>query len=211
MRIETTTRTLYQYSELSDKAKEKAREWYSGTQSEMFDQYGTEFVYEDAATIADLMGLDIRTRRINLKDGTHRYDPCIYWSGFSSQGDGACFEGNWSAAKVQPGKAAEHAPKDEKIARIAAEFERIALANPGATASSKHSGHYYHALCMDIECWDTDTDGEADKALKEAFRDFANWIYRQLEKEYEYQTGDECATEALTHGDWEFTESGEIA
>ncbi len=32
MRIETTTRTLYTFDELSDSAKERAREWYRRAQ-----------------------------------------------------------------------------------------------------------------------------------------------------------------------------------
>ena len=48
MREETTTRTLYKYDELSDKAKLAAREWFA---QGVFDYEWWECTYEDAKTI----------------------------------------------------------------------------------------------------------------------------------------------------------------
>ena len=92
MRTETRTRTLYKLDELSSEAQQHALENQSRFESEDFDP---EFVYDDAATIADLFGLDIRQTRETRMNGEHYYAPTIYYSGFSSQGDGACFEGRY--------------------------------------------------------------------------------------------------------------------
>lgn len=46
--MELKTVELYQYSELSDQAKEKAREWFL---KGAFDYNWYEFIYQDAATI----------------------------------------------------------------------------------------------------------------------------------------------------------------
>ncbi len=35
-----------------------------------------------------------------------------------------------------------------------------------------------------------------------------NWIYRQLEKEYEYQNSDECVDENILCNSYTFTEDG---
>jgi hypothetical protein len=48
MRTETTTRTLYMFDELSDKAKDKAREWW---RAGALDYAWWEFIFEDAESI----------------------------------------------------------------------------------------------------------------------------------------------------------------
>lgn len=62
MRTETTTRTLYTFEELSDKAKENARDWYR----QGFDYEWWDGVYEDAAQIGlKITGFDFgRSREI---------------------------------------------------------------------------------------------------------------------------------------------------
>ena len=92
MRMQTNTFPVYTYGELSDEAKSKVQSWWSA-------DLDYDCIYEDAATIADLFGLDIRRTRKTLMNGGHRYDPTIYWSGFWSQGDGASFEGTYKYKK----------------------------------------------------------------------------------------------------------------
>jgi len=50
--------------------------------------------------------------------------------------------------------------------------------------------------------------GSTEDDIKKALRDFADWIYRQLEREYEYQTSDEQADEAIRANGYTFTEYG---
>ena len=84
--IETT---VYRLDELSDAAKEKARAWY---REGGFDYDWFESVYDDFESIAEILGLRLKTRGVRLCGGGTRQKPCIWFSGFSSQGDGACFE-----------------------------------------------------------------------------------------------------------------------
>jgi hypothetical protein len=44
--------------------------------------------------------------------------------------------------------------------------------------------------------------------VTEALRDLANWLYRQLEQEYDYLTSDEAVDETLTVNGYTFTEEG---
>jgi hypothetical protein len=53
-----------------------------------------------------------------------------------------------------------------------------------------------------------DMTADADDAVTEALRDLASWLYRQLEREYEYQTSDAVIDEAIGANDYSFTESG---
>ena len=82
--------TVYQFPELSDAAKEKARSWYRelGPHDDWWDA-----VYEDFERICDILGVRLKTRPVRLMGGGTREKPCIWFSGFWSQGDGACFEG----------------------------------------------------------------------------------------------------------------------
>lgn len=197
---------VYQYNELSDDAKQKAREWFR--ESSIGDDYFTENVYDDAADMADIFGLDIRTRRT----GTGNYKPNIYYSGFSSQGDGACFEGKYQY-KAGALKAIKHAAgQDTELHRIVQALQtaqrRVFYK---ASASTKHRGHYYHSGCMtvDIELEnDNSLLSEIEDDITQALRDFADWIYKQLEKEWEYQDSDEAVEENIIINEYEFTQEG---
>ena len=111
--IETT---VYRLDELSDAAKEKARAWYRQTG---FDHDWFEFVYDDFERICAIIGVDLKTVPVRLYGGGTRQKPCIWFSGFWSQGDGACFEGRYGYAKDAPRKIRDHAPKDGELHRIA--------------------------------------------------------------------------------------------
>lgn len=49
---------------------------------------------------------------------------------------------------------------------------------------------------------------EDERQIVEAFRDLARWLYRQLEREYEYQTSDEAIDETILANEYTFTETG---
>ena len=80
--IETT---VYRLNELSDAAKDKARAWY---REGGFDYDWHDAVYEDFQRIAEILGLNLKTRTVRLMGGGTRQEPCIWHLGFWSQGDG---------------------------------------------------------------------------------------------------------------------------
>ncbi len=45
-------------------------------------------------------------------------------------------------------------------------------------------------------------------AMCELLRDFAHWIYRQLEQEWDYQNTDEQVDESIQANEYEFDEDG---
>lgn len=191
-------KTIYTFDELSESAKEKARDWYrvGGFDYEWYDS-----VYEDAKQCAALIGITIDK---------------IYFSGFSSQGDGACFEGRYSYVKGAAKALKSHAPLDKTLARIADELQALQRKNfYRLSAKVKHRGHYYHAHCTDIDVMKEDNnsyvnyaDSETDKELCEILRSFMNWIYKQLEKEYEYLNSDESVSETILANEYTFDVNG---
>ena len=185
---------VYQLDELTEDAKETAREWYRGG---ALDYEWYESVYEDAKTIAGLMGINIDK---------------IYFSGFSSQGDGACFEGNYSYAKQSVKKVMEYAPQDKNLHRIVKALYQLQKINfYQLEAHVKHSGHYYHEFCTRIDVsylCGRYTHIDTAEELTELLRDFMHWIYRQLETEYDYLLSDESVDETIKINEYTFTEDG---
>ena len=203
--------TVYTIDELSDAAKEAARCWYrqAGFHHEWHD-----FVYEDFETICGIVGVTLATRPVRLCGGGTREKPRIFHSGFSSQGDGAGYEGWWSHAPGSRRAIREHAPGDRELHRIADVLHDVQRRNffqLGATV--QHRGRYCHEHGMAIEVerdsptWQPPTDGAEDIVI-EALRDLARWLYRQLEREYEHQTSDRTVDEALAVNAVTFTAEG---
>lgn len=50
-----------------------------------------------------------------------------------------------------------------------------------------------------------------EDSINQIVSDFASWIYRALEKEYDYQMSDECVDETIRANEYEFYEDGEPA
>lgn len=200
---------IYQFDELSESAKERAREWYR--QGNCDDSFWSECTIDDAKEIGKYMGMDIDN---------------IYFSGFWSQGDGACFEGTWRASDVQADKLKEYAPQDKELHRIVDGFAEMAKEYPDGYFRVTHTGRYSHShsTSFDITLPSADEDeleydspeykalqvklGEDEDTLIELARDFMDWIYRTLEKDWDYQNSDEQVDEAIRLNEYEFLEDG---
>jgi len=135
----------------------------------------------------------------------------IYFTGFSSQGDGACFAGEY-AYKPGAAKALKaHAPHETELHAIADALQ--ALQRPAfyrLTASVAHSGHYYHEYCTRISVYD-DATTEQEEALTDLLRRYMRWIYRRLEKEWEWLLSDAQIDETIESNAWEFHADGSLA
>ena len=118
--------TVYQFPELSDAAKEKARSWYRelGPHDDWWDA-----VYEDFERVGDILGIRLKTTPVRLMGGGTRAKPCIWFSGFWSQGDGACFESYWSHAKGAAARIRDYAPTDATLHGIADRLQAIQRRN----------------------------------------------------------------------------------
>jgi len=142
----------------------------------------------------------------------------MYFSGFCSQGDGACFDGQLNNVALFIEK--NFKPDDYPMIRK--------LLGGGGTVkfSVEHSGHYYHENCTHfyieadrlehvldapsdfhvsvLENYDQLLDGEIvdfEKESVEIFKNHMRTLYRTLEKEYDYLTSDEAVKEAIVAND----------
>jgi hypothetical protein len=155
----------------------------------------------------------------------------IYFSGFSSQGDGACFEGKVCDWGVFLKKLGYDSPV---LTRFAEDTWRFSV---------KHSGHYYHENCTSFDTDMPNPDGESDdwfierfcihsdpddlrgkaelavlrtfdyekleEACVEMFKDNMRSLYRKLEEEHDYHTSDEAVRETIIANDLFETNEGE--
>lgn len=189
---ETVTYSLAELKDKDSRAYETAGNKLAQFASEMFD---VDFVIDDAKTIGRLFDLDISN---------------IYYSGFSSQGDGACLEGTYSYRRNALREVTTYAPQDTELHRIVRSLQDVQRRNfYRLTANLRHcNAHYYHEMTVAI---DVDDASEWDtEVLKNALRDYMRWIYRRLESEYEYATSEEAITEMAEANDYRFREDGTI-
>jgi hypothetical protein len=190
---------LYEYDELSEEAQEKVIEKYSDINTN-YDWWDT--TYEDTKEIGKLMGIDITN---------------IYFSGFSSQGDGACFEGSYQYAKNSVKALKEYAPQDKELHRIAEGLYKLQKEHfYRLQATVKQSGRSYHKYSTDIRIEDAqgyriELKMTVENELSTLLRDFMEWIYRMLEKEYEYQTAEAQIEETIRANDFQFLKDGTTA
>ena len=154
----------------------------------------------------------------------------IHFTGFSSQGDGACFVGHLVNTLVY----LDHHHKDQYP------MIRKLLENGGSVYTScKHKGNYYHENSVDIwidhdllfavmdqptefhvaivEEWDKLLDAEMtdfDTDLTEQWKTYMRELYRKLEAEYDYLTSDEAVWDTIEanelHTDAEHLDEDEV-
>jgi hypothetical protein len=137
----------------------------------------------------------------------------IYFSGFCSQGDGACFVGQLSNALTY----LDHHHVDQfPMLRKLIEMDGTVWANSG------HRGRYYHSNSVSInaECeafwqcanpkselqeaviqrWDGMVDKEIvdfEAALAEQWRTYMDDLYRKLEEEHDHLTSDDAVWDTI--------------
>ena len=194
MRIETEKFEVYSFKDLKSnkELKEKVLQNLSDINTD-YEWY--DFIYDDAKTIGNYMGIEIGK---------------IWFSGFYSQGDGACFEGHYSFAKNSINNIKGYAPKDKELHRIVKELQELQKKHfYQLTATIKHRGHYYHSNCTDIQVYKDGNYFDSEE-LETLLRDFMEWIYEQLENEYDYATSEEAILETIEANDYEFTGDGKI-
>lgn len=204
--------TVYQIDELSDVARERARCWYRNT-LDGFPWWDS--VYEDFLRICAILGIDVTTASQRSAVPSGRTDPCIYFRGFSSQGDGASFEGTYRYARHAAREIRKYAPHDTELHAIADRLAQIQKQNfYQLTARMTQSGLYYHEYTMRIDVSRDSPSGQdmtadAENAIIDVLRDIARWLYRSLEKEWDYQSSDEAVEDAIRANEYTFTAGGD--
>jgi hypothetical protein len=173
----------------------------------------TEFLYYSALAAAKILGIEFDTSK---RDG-----PDIHWSGFSSQGDGLSFVGSYSHSPNSPARIREEFGTDTALHAIADGLDAIQngfrlLTGHRINARITQDGRGVHKMSMSVTVEDAETgdeleDVEPEDKILELMRDFAEWIYKSLEQEYDYRLSDENIEERIGDGEYQFdAETGKV-
>lgn len=167
--------------------------------------------YDDFKRVCEILGIEVDAREPSFR-------------GFWSQGDGASWTGTYRAQglgyagleplptyDLAPAKMREYAPEDEELHRIADELCLLGrIYHPVyAKIERPYGSHYVHSHTMYVTQWeyydeeleeedvDTEIEHHIEETLIALFRDLADWLYKNLEREHDHLTSDEAVIETL--------------
>lgn len=208
---ETEEKTEFKFEELSERAKQKAREEYTSGEYPGYDWW--DGVYEDAVRMGQMLGIEIGTTTHVSTKGRNYTTTNIWFSGFGSQGDGACFDGTYRYAP-DAAKHIDQETTDEELLRIAKELTLMhvtqRLQGLEYFTAAIHAERN-NSIRTEIRDWGVDEVGEPDEEkFRRLMQDFADWIYARLEDENDYLYSDEYVDERLSENDCVFDEDGTI-
>lgn len=214
---EVEEKTEFMFSELEESAKQTAREAYTSGEYPGYDWW--DDVYADAERMASMLGITFDSEVHKTMGGKSLCKPQISFSGFYCQGSGACFSGNYAFALDSVAKISAET-NDKELIRIAEQLTllqttRRLLGHALLTASIVERGSYSHSGSMQVEVNSEDEEDEhcqinpdEEDEVTQLMRDFANWIYAQLEAENDYLYSDEYIDDQLAED--KFDEFGNV-
>lgn len=189
--------TLYTFDELSDEAKDIARDRFRKIidASDIDDNDN-----DDRQTIAKILGIDF--------DQTSRRKPAIYWD---LNPDCAAFEGYYSYAKGARREIRAYAPLDVELHRIADELQLIQRQFfYSIEARCDNGGRRGVSQKVTASSERTDLQEPLD-TVEELLCDFAHWISRQISAQYEFIYSNESVDESILINSYEFDVNGHLA
>jgi hypothetical protein len=206
--------TVYDFAELSDKAKARARDWYRDMQNQDHDY--ADCVIDAAKDAAGLLGITFDTHPVRLLGGGTRHDPKVWWT-LHVQGAGACFEGRHSyTPDLGMGeKIRAEFPQDTALHEIADGLAEVQVRYGGhLDAIVTSSGHSTHAYGTTIEVYHSEEEQVAPadvELMRQYLRAFMNWIYKALSDEWDSRQTDEYIDEQITANEYDFDTNGRRA
>lgn len=194
------TITVYNFNELSEKAKAIVLEKERFFNVEGIDWYGIE--------------LDNWKERL---EELGFINPEIYFSGFGNQGDGCCFTCDYIDFEKVTNRAIYETTDVKRALYLRAIGE--AWYRELVDAKITHRGHYNHDGTMHI---DAGSGLEEDSPLSEFYwsfvedgiiseaRSLAKMIFEELENQYYYLISDEAVAESLIINEYDFRSNGQM-
>jgi hypothetical protein len=194
MRIDIIEKKVYQITDLKTNEQLKENVLSKNRYTNVSHDWA-EHTIECFKELCNCMGLDIEK---------------VYFSGFHSQGDGACFIGKYSYNKNSV-SLLKTITKDETIIKIAKQlsyFQRKSFYSVHAKIT--HTGRYCHENSMSYDFYSDRTENIEEHLFEKQFQSLAKWLYNKLDESYEYLISDEAVLETLIMENYEFSEDGSI-
>lgn len=197
----TKTINLYTFDELAEDAKERARQWWRDCEAQEFGRHGE--LNEPIETAARILGITLKTHDAPLMSGKTRQEPGVWWT-LHVQGAGASFDGTYSYAKGSSKAIRAEFGTDAALHAIADGLTEIQKKHGYQLTARIHSNsNYGHSLDVEI-----DRANDAEETMRELFRDFARWIYKYIDAEYDYRMENENVDDAMRANEYTFLVNG---
>lgn len=196
--MEQVSVTLYDFTELPSDVQDKVIENHRGRNVD--DQFWHEHILDDWKEKLEALGFN---------------NPDISYTGFWSQGDGACF----TCDSIDLEKYTEYlimqadSYEQAKWLRVFGLLYDKGLAN----AKINHVGRYYHEHSMSVE-YEVFVQSEAVYQrfnglmdhIEQAIVKISQAIYRELEAEHNYLTEDDAVKDSLMASELQFRDDGRV-
>lgn len=159
--------------------------------------YEDWYCIEDYNTIGETIGINNFT---------------LMFSGFHSQGDGACFTGNYQYNKGALKEIKKEFPMDIELHNIVQRLQELQKLNfYNLLATIKHNSRYYHEESMIYYIERNDNkDYFKGEDLEDIFCDLAKWMYNSLHNSYNELTSKEAILETIEANDYNFDGAGNL-
>lgn len=200
--MRTVTTNIFDFSELSTDAKKKAIDNVKADENYLHDEWYSH-TKEDFHTILDLIGF---------------YNIESQFSYSCSQGDGACFTGDYKYQKGMLKSIKDYAPKDTELHEIVKAIQDFmkGYAYKLSCRIHQYGSMYCHSNTMSFNwemdnsyCFDFKTEDDED-AIGDLFKSLADWYHNRIVAEYDSLFEDEYVIESIPNLNYEFTADGEI-
>jgi RNAse (barnase) inhibitor barstar len=214
--MKTVKVKVFEYSELNKDAQEKARQWYLDGNSN--DDFWCDFIKEDFHSFL-------------TKAGFNHIESCF--TGFCSQGDGACFEFKGLDIKTfltipKDGISGDYTNEyfdilkswklsNKELLRNIKRFHDVLYCK---SERNSYGYHYAHSKTRYASVvfgpYSQRTFKRAEKftnefqeALTELMRSLADCYYKNLDSQWDYINSEESIKESIEANEYTFTKNGE--
>ena len=177
----------YKITELESSAKERALAWLAET----LDYEWWDCIYDDAKAVGECLG-------IRIDD--------ISFSGFYSQGCGCSFSGYYSYHKGWKKALKAYAPNDKELLEIGQALQDIQRPAFYELGGEIKGNERYWRTRIDLH-WQY---SEHEQAINDMLSNFADWIYNNLQTEYEWLSSEEQLIESAQANGYMFDENGRV-
>lgn len=184
MRKETRVYNVYKFKELKKEIQDKVIEKLNDINT---DYEWWEYMFKDWTAKLEKLGYN---------------DVKIYFNGFSSQGDGACFTAQidllkWAKTHKLSAREIKAIDKGDITGRITHNYGYYFSTSTNVDINSSNDNDYINKTREKIE-----------KMIVEEREELGDELYRELKKENDYLTSKEAIIETIEAYDYDFLEDG---
>lgn len=186
----------YEFSELSPEAVKRAHNDWLEMGGYDFD---SQYIIDDMTECGAKIGITVDN---------------IYYSGFSSQGDGACFVGHYEFKSDWKDALDKFCPGYTQLIALGERLQQAHEKYGELYATVYKINHRYdheNTVAVDVQTSDEYIDIlEAQEEMDSILKDFMHEIYRRLGEEYTWGQSIECFKGMAECNEWYFTEEGKL-